>query len=173
MIRMRLLLSFILLSGGFISCKPESECDLKPIPSSVFNLTCVKSVVVKNGNETDSLIVSEKIDHYEKTSYKGLMNYRACEHYKGYKARFKEYEINVSLHKNADETLELDVIAFGSCGNITPVRVNEDELLLNKEYFFNAQPNCEAPNSIFKKIILRGYFIKSITTTDNETWVVQ
>ncbi len=157
-----------------VSCWSHTEkCDLEPIPFTVFDLDHVKSQAVKNGNETDSIRIYEKIDSYEETSFGGIMNRRECGHYKGYKARFKDYTIDVSLRKNADETLELDVIALGSCGKFIIYKVTEDKLKPQYEHIFEAEPDCEAPNSIFKKVVLRGYLIKSVTTADGKTWEVQ
>lgn len=165
-----LLIYFPLVTGCW---SKERKCTLKPIPSSVFDLGKVKNVLVKNGSQTDNIKIYDKVDSYEETSFNGPMNYRECGHYKGYTARFRDYNIIVSLRKNIDESLELDVDALGSCGKFTLYKLSEDKLNSSCEHIFEAEPDCEAPNSIFKKVVLKGYLIKSVTTTDGKKWEVQ
>lgn len=165
-----MLICFLLLTGCWSN---EEKCTLKPIPSSVFDVNEIKNVSVKNGSQTDSIKIYDKVDSYEETSFKGPMNYRQCGHYKGYTARFRDYDIVVSLRKNSDSSLELDVNALGSCGKFIIYKVTEDKLKSPYKHIFEAEPDCEAPNSILKKVVLEGQLIKSITTADGKIWQVQ
>ncbi|KRD11131.1 hypothetical protein ASE21_05290 [Flavobacterium sp. Root901] len=161
---------FILLVLILISC--ERECHLTPIPKAVFDLGKIeKKIMVTSGNEIDSLILVDKIEDYIKTSFKGPMNVRDCEHYKSYKFSFKTDDIDVSVRKYVEDTLQLDVLSFGICDNSDDRTIPEKELSLNKEYIFERKENCDT--SIIKRIVLKGYLIQSITTSDNKTWTVK
>lgn len=170
-IRIFLLLS--LFAIFLFSC--ESECKLQPIPEKVFDLNKVQKVLIlKSQNVIDSAIIVEKNDYYEKTSFKGPMNYRECEHYKSYEYKFRDDNILVSVRKNVVNSLELDLLAFGNCPNFNSERkIAEKELLLNKEYSFEKDFDCEQTNSNIKKVVLKGFLIESITTTDNKVWKIK
>ncbi len=165
-----LLLSLTLL---FFSC--EKECKLKPIPENIFDLSKVPEIMIfKNQKEIDSSKIVEKYNYYEKTSYKGPMNVRECEHYKSYELKFKDDQILVSIRKNDSDSLELEVLAFGNCPNFEIKRkITENELLLKKEYVFEKDLDCEQTNSNIKKLVLEGFLIKSITTLDNRIWTLK
>lgn len=162
---------FIVLMLILFSC--ERKCHLTPIPKSIFDLEKVeKKIRVSNGNEVDSLLLIEKNEDYVKTSFNGPMKVIRCQHIKSYKFSFRGDEIDVSVRKLVEDTLELDVLSFGSCSKSNDTRIIlEKELLFNKEYIFEKETDCDS--SIIKKIVLKGYLIKSITTSDNKIWVVR
>lgn len=157
----------------FLSC--EKDCKLQPIPSDVFDLNKIKDVMVfTSKNEIDSAQIVEKYNYYEKTSFKGPTNIRECEHYKSYEIKFKDDQISVSIRKNVSDSLELDVLAFGDCPNFKNARIiSENELLSNKEYTFERDIDCEPTNSKIKQIVLKGFLITSITTSDNKIWITK
>lgn len=163
-----LLIPFILLLAG---C--EKECTLPRIPDNVFNLKNIgKTIILKNNATLDTAKVIEVSNYYEKTSFKGPMNVRECEHYKSYEVEFKGERINVSVRKYIPDTLELDVIAFGTCSDFpSEKKMAEKELLLNKEYIFEQAADCNSSNSNIKRVILKGHVIKSITTSDDKVWI--
>ncbi|MBP6424476.1 MAG: hypothetical protein KA278_02010 [Flavobacterium sp.] len=148
---------------------------MKPIPENIFDLSKVPEIMIfKNQKEIDSSKIVEKYNYYEKTSYKGPMNVRECEHYKSYELKFKDDQILVSIRKNDSDSLELEVLAFGNCPNFEIKRkITENELLLKKEYVFEKDLDCEQTNSNIKKLVLEGFLIKSITTLDNRIWTLK
>ena len=165
------ILSFFSLT--FFSC--ERDCKLQPIPNDVFDTNKIKDVMIfTNKNEIDSAKIVEKYNYYEKTSFKGPMNVRECEHYKSYELKFKDDQISVSIRKNVSDSLELHVLAFGDCPNFKNDRIiSENELLLNREYTFEKGLDCESTNSNIKQVVLKGFLIKSITTSDNKIWIAK
>ena len=169
--RILFILSFCLLF--FFSC--EKDCKLEPIPDDIFDLNKINEVMLfKYQNEIDSAEIINKYNYYEKTSFKGPMNIRDCEHYKSYELKFKEDQILVSIRKNVADSLELEVYAFGNCQNLKiNSKIHENELRLNKEYLFEKKSDCEQTNSNIKKLVLNGFLIKSITTLDGKTWTLQ
>lgn len=169
----RILLILCFFSLFFFSC--EKDCNLEPIPDDIFDLNKINEVMLfKCQNEIDSTEIIDKYNYYEKTSFKGPMNYRECQHYKSYELQFKEDQILVSIRKNVSDSLELEIYAFGNCPNLNINRkIPEDELRLNKEYIFEKKLDCEQTNSNIKKVILNGFLIKSITTLDGKTWTLQ
>lgn len=163
----------IFLTLLFFSC--EKKCKLKPIPENIFDLNKIPEIIIfKNQKEIDSAKIVERYNYYEKTSFKGPMNVRECEHYKSYELKFKNDQILVSIRKNDSDSLELDVLAFGNCPNFKIERtITENELLLKKEYVFEKDLDCEQTNCNIKKVVLEGFLIKSITTIDNRIWTLK
>ncbi|TDO73492.1 hypothetical protein EV143_10584 [Flavobacterium chryseum] len=164
-----LLLFFLFL----ISC--ERECKLSPIPSNLFELeNCKKEYIFHCGNDTVHAKITDKYDYYEKTSFKSPTNIRRCEHYKSYELDFKGQKILVSVRKKVNDSLELDVLAFGNCIKFSSEKkIMQKELLQNKYYLFERESDCDSSNSIFKKVILKGYLITSITTSNNKIWTIK
>ncbi|MBF4518404.1 hypothetical protein IRZ71_18770 [Flavobacterium sp. ANB] len=164
-----LLISLVLL----LSC--ERECKLSPIPTNIFQLEDLKQYYLFHSkNDTVNAKITDKYDYYEKTSFKSPTKIRRCEHYKSYELDFKGEKILVSVRKNVPDSLELDVFAFGNCTKFpSEKKIIQKELLQNKYYTFERESDCDSSNSIVKKVILKGYLITSITTSDNKIWTIK
>lgn len=150
----------------------ERKCKINPIPANVFDVSKIKpkSVLLKCNNEIDSLTFNDKWDSYTETSFKGPMNIRRCGHSKSYKYNFRNETLQVILDKNENSIFELQVI--GWCTIFNDIRIiKENELLLNKEYIFERETDCDSSKSDIKTIIIKGYLIKSIVTIDNKIWI--
>ena len=161
----------IILVLIFVSISCEKNCELKRIEENVFDLSKLKEkyFLTSDSNETDSLILINKIDVYQNNSISTLMNYRECEHFKAYEFEFKNETVEISLRKTDKNKFELD--ALFPCGEISSgIDINPEELKQNKEYIFNRKRDCTLENSQIQTIILNGFKIKTIKTTDNKTW---
>lgn len=162
-------ITFLAILMVFISC--GKKCELKPIPSTIFDLGKIqKSVVLKCGKETDSLTFNDKYDIYTNESYKGIMKYEECGHSKAYVYNFRNETINVSLTKTDQEILELDLTGWFNKFNDVRI-VEEKDLLENKEFIFIREKDCDSAKSQIKKITLKGYRIQSIVTIDDKIWI--
>ncbi|WCO03558.1 hypothetical protein [Psychroserpens ponticola] len=160
------LLLFLILT----SC--EKECKLKPIDESVFDLNKInnKYYLTSDKSEIDSITLIEKIDFYEKTSFKGPMNYRECQHVKSYIVDFQDKEIQIHLTKRENGDYELNL--FSQCiSSIDGFKVNPSELTNNKFVF--ERTSCGLGKSNIEQIILNGYKIESIKTVDKKTWKLE
>jgi hypothetical protein len=162
------LLIFIFLS----SC--EKKCELKPIPKNIFDIEKIKSesITLESGRNLDILNFKDKYDSYTENSYNGLLKYEECGHHKSYTYNFRNETIQVCLDKNDKEIFELSLI--GWFNKFNDIRfIKENELLLNKEYIFEREKDCDSTKSQIKRIVLSGYFIKSIITIDNKEWKIK
>lgn len=164
---------FLLITISLLSC--ERECKLVPIPSNIFQLENLrKEYVFYSDVKTISAKITDKYDYYQKTSFKSPTKILRCGHYKSYELDFKGEKVLVSVKKNVSDSLELDVHAFGNCIKYpSEKKIPEKELLLHKLYTFERDSDCDSSNSIIKKVILKGYLIISITTSDNKTWIAK
>ncbi|WP_127846311.1 hypothetical protein [Psychroflexus aestuariivivens] len=162
-------ITIILLICILSAC--EKDCKLERIDENIFDLRQLKEkyFLTSDSNEIDSLIISTKIDIYEKTSFQSPMNYRECEHFKSYKIEFRNEVIDISLRKTDKGIFELDALFW--CGeSLNQIEINPTELIMDKEYVFNRKTDCEMRNSQIETIILNGFKIKTLKTTDNKTW---
>ena len=102
-----------IISLLFIISSCEKECKLERISENLFDLNKIDGNKFRANKtaETDSLILLDKMDIYEKSSYSGLMNYRECGHFKSYIVKFKENHIQISLRKNSESEYELSLDA--------------------------------------------------------------
>lgn len=166
---MRIIFIYFLALISLNSC--EKKCNLKPIPKNVFDLEKIKeeTVNLKSGNNIDILIFNDKYDSYTEKSFNGPMNKVDCGHSKSYIYKFRNETIQISLDKNDEGILELDLTGWFNKTFDSRI-INENELLANKEYFFEREADCDSTKSQIQRIILKGYLIKSITTTDNKVW---
>ncbi len=166
---MRTIISCFLILIFFNSC--EIKCELKPIPENIFDVTAItkEPVLLESGKAIDSLTFNDKYDSYTQNSFKGPMKYEECGHSKGYTYNFRNETIHVSLDKNDKGIFELSLTGwFNKSFDIRIIK--EKELLQNKEYVFDREANCDPAHSQIKRVILKGYLIKSIITTDNKIW---
>ena len=160
---------FLLLILIISSC--EKECKLERINENVFDLNILKGkyYLTSDLDGAESLSIKDKTDIYEKSSFQSPMNYRECEHFKSYEVEFRNELIDISLRKTDEKKYELDVMFW--CGEIlSEIEINPKDLILNKEYIFKRQNDCNIQNSQIKSIVLNGFQIKSIKTTDNRIW---
>ncbi|HEX8334934.1 MAG TPA: hypothetical protein VF622_20075, partial [Segetibacter sp.] len=124
-------ISFLSAILTLASC--EKDCRLQPISTNVFDLNAVpKTLYLESDIEIDSLVLVETLENFEKTSYKGLMSYRECEHFKSYEYNFRNERIFVSIRKNDKGTINLSLLGFGRCLNLDEIVVSEEELLSSK-----------------------------------------
>ena len=152
-----------------LSC--ERKCNLKPIPKNIFDVEKIKpeSVILESGKNIDSLTFNDKYDSYIENSFKGPMKYEECGHHKSYTYNFRNETIQVCLDKNDKEIFELSLIGwFNKFNDIRTIK--ENELLLNKQYIFERETDCDSSKSQIKRVVLNGYVIKYIITIDNKKW---
>lgn len=157
----------LLLSG----CVSREKCTLPPISDNVFDINKIpeKNLTLTSGNNIDSLVFINKFDSYEAESIKTLMNYRECEHSKGYNYNHRGETIEIVLRKNEDEKLTLDVYGFVNLTNFG-IEVTESDILKNKEFIFEADTTF---NSTIKEVVIKGFQIETITTRDNKKWTIK
>lgn len=124
--------------------------------------------MLTSGKDTDSLVYVEKGESYQEESLKGIAVHKECEHNKSYEYSFRGEPLSIYLRKDNEEKLTLELYGFFNTSH-TGIPVTESDILKNKEFIFTANevPNDKSP---IKEIVLKGYKIKSITTTDNKKW---
>lgn len=162
-------LIFLFFLSTLSSC--VSECKLVPIDEKIFDINQIekKYILANNLNETDSLIYINHTDKYQKKYRQSFINFVECEHFKSYELKFRDEIIEISLRKNKNGELTLNLLF--ACGKILDERkVGFKEMIDGKEYKFNRRKDCEINNSEIKTIILNGIKVKSIETTDNKIW---
>mgnify|MGYP006209542601 CR=1 FL=1 len=166
---MRIIIINFLILLLLLSC--ERKCNLKPIPKNIFDVEKIKpeSVILESGKNIDSLTFNDKYDSYIENSFKGPMKYEECGHHKSYTYNFRNETIQVCLDKNDKEIFELSLIGwFNKFNDIRTIK--ENELLLNKQYIFERETDCDSSKSQIKRVVLNGYVIKYIITIDNKKW---
>ena len=166
---MRVLTIYLIILIFCNSC--EKKCELKAIPKNIFDVELIKreNLILKCGKNIDSLTFNDKYDSYVENSFKGPMKYEECGHHKSYSYNFRNETIQICLDKNDKEVFELSLIGWFNKFNDVRI-IKENELLLEKEYFFEREAECDSTKSQIKRIILKGYLIKSIVTNDNKNW---